>query len=93
MNSFIRVLIILSLFFGTIFICANVGNIVQAQRHDVSGLTSAGISITGVMGAVTSLVVGVVVSFLLRHKNIGYLSLLGYIIPNVITILLCVLRP
>ena len=87
MKSSVRIPIILGIFFGTIFITKIIGDALQAKTHDVSGLTSGGVFISGVFGAVASLVMGIIVSFLLRRKTTGFYSLLGYIIPSLATIL------
>lgn len=91
MKNGVRVSIILGCFIGTIALSVLIGNTREAQLQDNSGLTSTAITLIGVFGAIISLLIGVIVSFLLRNKASDFRSLLGYIVPSVATVLLCLL--
>jgi hypothetical protein len=89
MKNGLRLFIIIGIFISTPLICGIIGNMHQSHVSDVSGLTSLGITMLGVMGAVASLVIGTIVSFITRASTNSWLNMAGYYVPSAATILFC----
>jgi hypothetical protein len=81
-----RILIIVSIVFGTPLVTFIISTVVGSVPNDGFGLYKMFALSIGIASAILSLIIGVITSFLLRNKN-SYTSLLGYIIPAVLGIL------
>lgn len=84
-----RIAIILLIFFGTPFLGLLSGWLISLKEEPYSDNrafdVAAGVFL-GILGAISSLILGVIVSYLARNKS-PYRSMIGYYIPPVLLLI------